>query len=98
MNNTRTSIFLMANLGAEVNKIISAKEKKDFEMLRLAIGKAQSIIDQFQTLPETKHNKEISILSDVIGELGQESSKYSISTEHLKSYFYPFIFRHMHMM
>ncbi len=36
----RTSLFLMANLGSEVSKIISAKERNDFEMLEMAKTKA----------------------------------------------------------
>ena len=93
MNTARTPLFLMANLGSEVNKMISAKEKNDPEMLTSAINKARPIFSDLKMIPEMKKNKEIDILFDVIDDLGQKSSKYKISSQHLKSYFYPFATR-----
>ena len=46
-----------------------------------------------KNLPDTKNNKEIDILADVINDLGETDPKYQISPEHLKSYFTPFALR-----
>ena len=91
----RTSVFLMANLGSEVTGIFSAKEKGDSLMLNMAIGRAKSILKKLKSLPDTKNNKEIDILADVIDDLGQITPKYQIVPEHLKSYFYPFAMKVM---
>lgn len=91
----RTSIFLMANLGSEVSKIISAKEKNDIIMLDLASTKAKSILTELAQKPETKNNQEISILKDIVFDLMNKVSVYSISPKHLKSYFLPFTMRLM---
>ena len=94
-NTERSPLFLMANLGSEVSKIISAKEKGDYEILKIAKEKAKSIIAKLKILPETKENMEINILNDVILDLCGNYQKYQISNQNIKSYFNPFIIRLM---
>lgn len=91
MNTERTSLFLMANLGSEVSKIFSAKEKGNKNLFEGAMNRAKIIISKLKELPDTKNNKEIDILKDVILDLENIDQKYQISAEQLKSYFYPFI-------
>ena len=93
----RTSLFLMANLGSEVTGIFSAKEKGDSLMLNMAMERAKLILKKLKSLPDTKNNKEIDILADVIDDLGRVNPKYQIVPEHLESYFYPFAMRLMRM-
>ena len=95
MNNERTSLFLMANLGSEVSKIFSAKKENDLEMLGMAMTKAKKILSELKNLPDTKDNKEIDIFNDVIDDLGEMQQKYQISPENLISYFTPFAIRIM---
>ena len=90
-----TSLILMANLGSEFSKIFYAKENNDAEMLEMAMLKAKSIISELKTLPETKNNAEIDMLTDIIDDISQNGRKYDISPEHLKSYFIPFAMRLM---
>ena len=97
MKTERTSVFFMANLGSEVSRIFSAKESGDLKILQMAMAKAKSIISELKKLPDTKNNKEIDILVDVINDLGQKNQKYQVSQEYLKSYFYPFAVRLMQM-
>lgn len=85
----------MANLGSEVSKIISAKEKKDMVMLNLAVSKANSIITELKEIPETRNNAEIDILAKVIEDLTTKTPMYNVSAKHLKSYFLPFSIRLM---
>ena len=95
MKTERTPLFLIANLGSEVTKIFSAKEKGDLIMLDLAISKARFIISNLKKSPETRSNGEIDLLADVIEDLTQKKSKYQISPKNLKSYFLPFTMRLM---
>ena len=97
MNTERTSLFLMANLGSEVSKIFSAKEKNNKNLLVNAITRAKAILLELKKLPDTRNNEEIDILTLVIDDLGQEEKKYEIVPEHLKSYFYPFAIKVMQM-
>ena len=95
MNTARTPVFLMANLGSEVAKIFSAREKVNLNMLEMATQKANEIISELKHLPETKDNKEIDILRDIILDIVKENHQYDIRAEHLRSYFYPFALRIM---
>ena len=97
MKTERTSLFFMANLSSEVSRIFSAKENGDLKILQMAMAKAKSIISELKKLPDTKNNREIDILADVIDDLGQKNQKYQVSQEYLKSYFYPFAMRLMRM-
>ena len=90
MNTERTSIFLIANLGAEVSRIFSAKEKGNHSLFKSAMDRARKIILELKSLPDTKNNEEINILEDVIEDIGKGCRKYQISPEQLGSFFYPF--------
>ena len=52
MNTARTSLFLMANLGAEVSRIISAQEQKDADTASTALARAENILDEITRLPD----------------------------------------------
>lgn len=94
MNNQRTSLFLMANLGAEVSRMISAKEKLDISMMKGAVERARGIVKKINVLPDMiKRIPELNILSDVLNDFVVEKPTLSISTNALKSYFTPFITR-----
>ena len=89
----RTPLFLIANLGSEVAKILKAKAENDWVVLSLAKKRATCIISELKNFPETKNNIEIDILKDVIFDLTEKKQKYKISPQNLKSYFYPFAMR-----
>ncbi|MHB8651714.1 MAG: hypothetical protein ACYC8S_01095 [Minisyncoccota bacterium] len=44
MNSERTSLFLMANLGAEVSRIIAAQERHDTGTACMALARAENIL------------------------------------------------------
>ncbi len=93
MNIERTSLFLMANLGSEVSQIFSAKEMGNDSLALGAMNRAKLIFLELKDLPETANNAEITILADVIDDIGQVEKKYDVSKEELQSYFYPFAMR-----
>ena len=88
----RTSKFLMANLGAEVERIFRWKEKGDQQMLAAARNRAQKIIEQIMECPDmTPRAQEIKILSDLINDLADKTPRFDIFSLHLQGYFAPFI-------
>ena len=89
MNTEHTSIFLMANLGSEVSRIFSAKEKGNTNLLDGAISRSKDILSEIRVLPDMKTNKEIDILEDIINDMNN-NQKYKIPGEQLQSYFLPF--------
>ena len=89
MNTARTSLFLMANLGSEVSRIISAQQKNDHALLIAARERAQNMVSEIKRLPDMKARiSEVNALSEAIVHLGE-----TIQPEHLRSYFIPFIER-----
>lgn len=94
MNTKRTSLFLMANLGAEVSRIISAKDKHDDTLAKEALFRANKMIDEIKTLPDMKTRlQEINMLSSVIKDILQNNPTLKVSTKNIKSYFVPFSLR-----
>jgi len=94
MNTERTSLFLMANLGAEASRIISARERNDIDTSHAALERAEKILEQIKNLPEMKPRiKEIDALGEALRSHIENSGKKRISGAHLKSYFTPFATR-----
>ena len=94
MNTQRTSLFLMANLGAEVSRIILLTEKHDDALAREAFIRANKIIREIKALPDMKTRlQEIEALSKVIESIVESKSSVHIPAEHITSYFLPFSLR-----
>ena len=94
MNTKRTSLFLMANLGAEVSRIISLKEKHEDALAQEALSRANKIIIGIKALPDMKTRlQEINALSKVIENILEPNPTLHISTKHIKDYFIPFSLR-----
>jgi len=87
----RTSKFLMANLGAEVERILLWKEKNDQQMIESARDRAQKILDQIMGSPDmSARAKEIKMLNEAINDIAGKTPKYNIVPAHLRGYFTPF--------
>ena len=94
MNTTRTSLFLMANLGAEVSRLISSKKKGDIILARAAQERAQRIIEDVKMSSDMRERHgEIDMLADVLSDFGKEQRQYSVNAEELENYFRPFALR-----
>ncbi len=82
----------MANIGAEVSRIISAKRSNDFSLVRSALNRVSSIIAQLKLKPEMKGRiYEIETLEMVIQDTGQPQPTLQVSDKNLKEYFIPFM-------
>ncbi len=97
MNTARTSLFLMANLGAEVSRIISAQERGDKDSVGSALLRAENILNEVMSLPDMKPRaQELEALNVALRSLVAPVSSRTISPAHLKSYFVPLAVRLMH--
>lgn len=97
MSNTpRTSLFLMANLGAEVSRVISAKERGDEVLMRGALERAGLMLDEIKKSPDMQPRmSEIEMLSQAIQSITNPATKLRIAPRNIKSYFTPFALRMM---
>lgn len=94
MNTARTSLFLMANLGAEVSRIISAQERGDGDSAGSALLRAENILNEIAHLPDMQsRTQELDALSKAIRSIATNAS--GVSPISLKSYFTPFALRLM---
>lgn len=93
----RTSLFLMANLGAEVSRVISAKERGDNALMQGALERADLMLDEIKKSPDMQPRvSEIEMLSQAIHSLVHPVSELNIASRNIKSYFMPFAMRMMH--
>ena len=94
MNQERSSLFLIANLGAEVSRIISFKEKNDASHVEESMARALHMIETIRKLPDMKSRlEEISLLRQAIVDVTRAVPTLRISPKHLMSYFQPFALR-----
>ena len=94
MNTKHTPAFLMANLGSEVARLLSALEKDDKELSEGARNRSERIIEEIKLSLKTESSKkEVQVLADVIKDFCQPKRQYSVSPISLKQYFLPFALR-----
>ncbi|MEK7157263.1 MAG: hypothetical protein AAB709_01785 [Patescibacteria group bacterium] len=92
----RTSLFLMANLGAEVSRVISAKERGDTVLMQGALERAGLMLDEIKKSPDMQPRmSEIEMLSQAIQSIVNPVSELRIASQNIKSYFTPFALRMM---
>ncbi|MBI5148041.1 MAG: hypothetical protein HZA37_02745 [Parcubacteria group bacterium] len=91
MNAARTSLFLMANLGAEVSRIIGAQERGDKDSANAALLRAEKILNEIARLPDMQTRaQELEALAKAVHSITADNSSRAVSPAHLKSYFIPF--------
>jgi hypothetical protein len=91
MSLQRTSGFLMANLGAEVSRILAAKDRGNTALVRESIDRALKILTEILEIPNMKPRQaEIETLRDVITDVTRPNPIYRVSRKNLSSYFIPF--------
>ena len=96
MNTTRTTLFLMANLGSEVSQIFSYAEKGELKLAESARLRADRIIKELLAHPEMKgRTGEIEILKSVIEDLFARERQFAVNKTEIEEYFMPFALRLM---
>ncbi|HEC30742.1 MAG TPA: hypothetical protein ENI66_01870 [Candidatus Yonathbacteria bacterium] len=94
MNTERTSLFLMANLGAEVSRIISARDRGDIVASHSALLRAEKMLEQIKKIVDMKPRTiELDALGVALRSCAKNNEEERVSTTHIKSYFIPFAVR-----
>lgn len=83
-------IFLVANLGSEVTRLLVAKRERDIERMRGAYERACGIVDELKVSTNIGGQSESAMLQTILDDLMKTNSAFSISTKSLQSYFLPF--------
>ena len=96
MSIARTPLFLMANLGSEVSRMLSALERGDADMARRSKKRADEILASIIEFPEMQPRKrELLLLKNVIEGFFDKNSEFKVRSNSLKEYFIPFALRAM---
>ena len=90
----RPLYFYVANLGSEVQRIFSWKEKGDKEAAENAYKRAILIIDKIKNFGNKNANIEMDILLDSLKDLIYEKPEF-IDRNQMSAYFNPFALRVM---
>jgi hypothetical protein len=89
----RPIYFYVANLGSEVQRIFSWKEKNDEVALKNAYNRALGIIETVRSFENMNANTEMSILQKALEDLVSGNKNSYLSRNQISSYFNPFAFR-----
>ena len=88
------SMFLMANLGSEVTRLLYARAEHNERRARGAHTRACAILTEIRALPDAEHAEgEFIILQEVLDDLIREVPNLRIQPESLRQYFTPFALR-----
>lgn len=94
MNTQRTALFLMANLGSEVSRLLAARDRGDAVLAESSLDRAKKILNELMALEEMKPRaSELAILGEVIEDFVAKPPQYAVRAEEIKNYFMPFTLR-----
>ncbi len=86
----------MANLGAEVSRILSAKDRHDEIQVRECFERSLNILKEIMTISDMKGRvTEINSLSNLISDIVSPNPVLHVSRKNISSYFIPFSLRVM---
>ncbi len=93
MENKRPIYFYVANLGSEVQRIFSWKEKGDKEAMQNAFKRSVEIIKSIKDFGNESATLEMEILENSLMDLVSREQKLSINRDEASVYFNPFALR-----
>jgi hypothetical protein len=85
--------FYVANLGSEVQRIFSWKEKNDRVALKNAYNRALGIIETVKSFENVNANTEMDILQKALEDLVLNDKNSYLSRNQMSAYFNPFALR-----
>ena len=92
----RSLLFLMANLGSEVSRLLSWKAKGNSLQIEKCKARSEKIINDIRQLHDIKERLgEVDILSMVISDIASISPTLRVTPKELNDYFSPFALRMM---
>lgn len=89
----RPLYFYVANLGSEVQRIFSWKEKGDKEAMENAYQRAITIVDTIEKFNNASANKEMSIFKSILNSVVSGSLEFNLDRDQVSAYFNPFALR-----
>ncbi len=90
--------FYMANLGSEVQRVFSWKEKGDKKAMENTYQRAILIINRIKNFDNKSATAEMNILKKSLEKFVFENKKYVLNRNQMYSYFNPFALRAMKNM
>ncbi|HCB35026.1 MAG: hypothetical protein A2W52_02355 [Candidatus Taylorbacteria bacterium RIFCSPHIGHO2_02_49_25] len=91
---TRTTAFLMANLGSDISQLFSHIENGEARMVTSAAQRAGKIIAELLAHEELEgRTKEIEILRDIIDDALSGKRLFDVNKNDMEDYFMPFSIR-----
>ena len=91
--NEEKDIFLAANLGSEIARLLVAKREHDSERMRGAYARACAIIEELEAQTDAGGRREAAMLKAVLDDLVREKPLFTIQPKVLRAYFLPFALR-----
>lgn len=96
IDNNRTTLFLMANLGSEVSQIFSHVDKRKLDLASGPVERARKIIEEIKSREDVKGREaEVRILEEIVDDALDGTSKYAVKQSDVDEYFLPFAMRLM---
>lgn len=96
ISSTRTSLFLMANLGSEMVRLFAAVERHDELRAAQSAARATFIINELESHEELRgRTAEVKVLAAIVEDVRSGAKKLSVSRRQIERYFLPFALKVM---
>lgn len=94
METKRDADFYMANLGSEMTRLLSARDRGDRTAMAVAAERCLTLADR-AIAAETiaAHRREIAMLKTIISDTLSANPQYAVTQGSTTAYFYPFALR-----
>lgn len=97
MKTTRTSLFLMANLGSEMSQLFSYTESGKRDMAQYAAERAEKIITELLLHPDLRRRTgEVEMLQKIIRDTISHERHFAVKKFEIENYFLPLVLRATH--
>ncbi len=84
-------IFLAANLGSEITRLLHAKAESSLDRMRGSYERACDIVKEIRANTGSGGQSELGVLQTVLDDLMQSRPVLSVRAETLQAYFLPFV-------
>ena len=96
IDNRRTTLFLMANLGSEMSQIFSFAERGRLDLALGPAERARKIIEEIKSHKDIKgREQEVEILAKIIENILENKKDYNLNQGDMDEYFTPYALRLM---
>ena len=94
MTTERSTVFLMANLGSEIERLYMAHDSGDRGKITGSYERAVAIITELENRDDIGNGKgEVELVKGVVDDIASANPQLSVRAEDMRSYFLPFAMR-----